>query len=119
MALIGQSIAEFEFFPEAPPAIVGEGDLVTGQTVNMELWEGSSVVTLASGTSGCAEINSTGRYTWSTIGIPTLTSSRQQFHWRMSDGTYDDEGDFVLIAHESHDGGMPSLNDKSSYIVQN
>ncbi len=115
MALIGQTIAEFDFFPDSPPAIVGE--LVTGQTVNIELWEGSGAVSISS--SGCAEINSTGRYSWSTNGIPTLTASRQQFHWRMSDGSNTDEGDFVLISHENRDGGMPSLNDKDSYIVQN
>lgn len=115
MALIGQSIAEFDFFPDSPPAIVGE--LVTGETVNIELWENGSSVSLAA--SGCTEINATGRYSWSTGGISALTASRQQFHWRMSDGTNSDEGDFVLIAHENSDGGMPSLNSKSSYIVQN
>lgn len=113
MALIGQSIAEFDFFPDSPPAIVGE--LVTGQTVNIQLWEDGSPVSISS--SGCLEINTTGRYSWSTSGIQVLTASRQQFHWRMTDGTNTDEGDFVLIAHENRDGGMPSLNDKSSYIV--
>lgn len=113
MALIGQSIAEFDFFPDAPPAIVGE--LVTGQVVNIELWEDGTPVSVSA--SGCAEINSTGRYTWSTSGIPTLTASRQQFHWRMSDGTNTDDGDFILIAHENRDGGMPSLLNPSSYIV--
>jgi len=115
MALIGQSIAEFDFFPDAPPSIVGE--LVTGQTVYIELWENGDPVSIDS--SGCAEIGSTGRYSWSTNGIPTLSASRQQFHWRMSDGTNSDEGDFVLVSHENYDGGMPSLNNKSSYIVQN
>lgn len=115
MALIGQTIAEFDFFPDSPPAIVGE--LVTGQSVNIELWENGSAVSIAS--SGCSEINTTGRYSWSTSGVPTLTSSRQQFHWRMSDGSNTDEGDFVLISHENRDGGMPSLNDKDSYIVRN
>ena len=115
MALIGQTIAEFDFFPDSPPAIVGE--LVTGQTVNIELWEDGIPVFISS--SGCTEINTTGRYSWSTSGIPILTSSRQQFHWRMSDGTNTTEGDFMLISHENYDGGMPSLNDKSSYIVQN
>lgn len=115
MALIGQSIAEFDFFPDAPPAIVGE--LVTGETVNIELWENGFNVSIVA--SGCAEINATGRYSWSTGGIPTLSASRQQFHWRMSDGTNSDEGDFVLVSHENRDGGMPSLDDKSSYIVQN
>jgi len=115
MALIGQTIAEFDFFPDSPPAIVGE--LVTGQTVNIELWEDGSAVSISA--SGCSEINATGRYSWSTSGVPTLTASRQQFHWRMSDGTNTDEGDFVLISHENADGGMPSLSDPDSYIVQN
>jgi len=114
MALIGQSIAEFDFFPDSPPAIVGE--LVTGQTVYIELWENGTPVPITA--SGCSEINSTGRYSWSTSGIPTLTASRQQFHWRMSDSINTDEGDFVLISHENYDGGMPSINNKSSYILR-
>lgn len=115
MALIGQSIAEFDFFPDAPPAIVGE--LVTGQTVNIELWENGTPVSISA--SGCVEINSTGWYSWSTSGIPVLTASRQQFHWRMSDGSNTDDGDFVLISHENRDGGMPSLLNPDSYVVQN
>lgn len=117
MALIGQSIVEFDFYPDASPAIVGEGALVTGQTVNMELWESGVSVTIIS--SGCGEIGNTGRYSWSTSGIPTLIASRQQYHWRMSDGINSDEGDFILVAHENRDGGMPSLNNKSSYIRRN
>lgn len=113
MATIGRSIEELIFFPDSPPAIVGE--LVTGQSVNIELWENGSALSLV--TSGCGEINATGRYTWSTSGIPVLTASRQQFHWRMSDGLNTAEGDFVLISQENRDGGMPSLNNKGSYIV--
>lgn len=114
MALLGNSIAEFDFFPDSPPAIVGE--LVTGLTVNIELWEDGVPVVIAS--SGCNEIDSTGRYSWSISGgIPTMTASRQQFHWRMSDGGANtDQGDFALKAIENNDGGMPSLKDKSSYI---
>lgn len=115
MALIGQSIVEYDFFPDAPPAIVGE--LVTGAVVNIEIWENGTPSTITA--SGCGEINSTGRYSWSTGNIPVLTASRQQFHWRMTDGTNEDEGDFVLVSHENRDGGMPSLNDPASYIVQN
>lgn len=115
MALIGQSIAEFDFFPDAPPAIVGE--LVTGESVNIELWEDGVAVSITS--SGCTEIDSTGRYSWSTSGIPVLTSSRQQFHWRMTDGSNTDDGDFVLKSNENSDGGMPSLNNQSGYIIQN
>jgi len=115
MALIGQSIAEFDFFPDSPPAIVGE--LITGLTVNIELWEDGVPVALTA--SGCTEIDDTGMYSWSTSGIPVLTSSRQQFHWRMTDGgSNTDDGDFILAAKENADGGMPSLNDKSSYIVR-
>jgi hypothetical protein len=83
--------------------------------VNIELWENGTSVSVAS--SVCGEINGTGRYSWSTGGIPTLSASRQQFHWRMSDGSNTDEGDFVLISHENRDGGMPSLLVPSSYIV--
>ncbi len=115
MAIIGQSVAEFDFFPDSPPAIVGEGDLITGQSVNIELWEDGVAVSLV--TSGCSEINTTGRYSWSTSGIPVLTASRQQFHWRMTDGANTDEGDFVLVSHENRDGGMPSLSDPGSYII--
>lgn len=115
MAVLGQSIAKFDFFPDSPPAIVGE--LVTGQSVNIQLWEDGVLVSISS--SGCTEIDATGRYTWSTSGIPTLSASRQQFHWRMTDGSNTDDGDFMLISHENYDGGMPSVNDKSSYIVQN
>ena len=115
MGLLGNSIAEFDFFPDSAPAIVGQ--LVSGQVVNIALWENGTPVSISS--SGCTEIDSTGRYTWSTSGIPTLNASRQQFHWRMSDGTNTDDGDFILISHENYDGGMPSLKNKSSYIVQN
>jgi hypothetical protein len=116
MALIGQSILEFDFFPDAPPAIIGE--LTTGKTVNIELWKNGTAVSVSA--SGCNEINNTGRYSWSTSGIATLAASREQFHWRMSDGIGGtDEGDFVLISHEDRDGGMPSLSSPNSYIVQN
>jgi hypothetical protein len=112
MALLGNSITEFDFFPDSPQAIVGE--LVTGQTVNIQLWEDGVAVAITA--SGCTEIDSTGRYSWSTSGVSVLTASRQQFHWRMTDGSNTDEGDFVLLARENRDGGMPSLSDKSSYI---
>ena len=49
MALIGQSIAEFDFFPDAPPAIIGE--LTTGKTVVIELWKDGVAVSISA--SGC------------------------------------------------------------------
>ena len=116
MPLYGQTIAEFDFSPDAPPSIVGS--LTTGQTVNIALWENGSGVSISA--SGCTEIGSTGRYTWSTSGIPTLSTSRKQFHWRMDDGAGGtDDGDFMLVARENRDGGMPSLNSPSDYIIQN
>jgi len=113
MSAIGQSVLEFNFFRDAPPTIIGT--LVTGQTVNIELWDNGVLVDVSS--SGCGEIGNTGRYSWSTSGTPPLTSSRQQYHWRMSDGSNTDEGDFVLISYENKDGGMPSLSDQSDYLV--
>jgi len=113
MSLLSQSIVELDFSPESPPAIVGV--LPSGQTVNIQLWQDGVAVSLTA--SGCTEIDSTGRYTWSTSGIPILSASREQFHWRMSDGTNNDDGDFVLVAKGSIDGGMPSLNNQSSYLV--
>lgn len=115
MSIVDQTIIELDFWPDSPPAVVGT--LATGQNVHIQLWENGDEVSIAS--SGCSEINGTGRYSWSTSGIPVLTSSRQQFHWRMSDGINIDEGDFILTTHENQDGGMPSINDKDSYIIQN
>jgi len=113
MALTGRSIVDLDFLPEAPPAIVGE--LTTGKTVNIEVWKDGTVVSIA--TSGCSEIGTTGKYSWSTGNIATLSASREQFHWRMSDGEGgDDNGDFALFSHEGRDAGMPSLNSKSEYI---
>ena len=112
MGLIGQTIVEHDFFPDSPPSVVGE--LISGQTAYIELWEDGSPVTIE--TSGCNEIGSTGRYSWSTGSIPVLTASRQQFHWRMSGGGDTDEGDIVLVSREGRDGLMPSLDDKDSYI---
>ena len=108
------SYVELDFFPEAPPVIIG--NLLSGYTANIEIWRSGVVVPIT--TSGCLEVGSTGRYSWSTGNIPTLSASREQFHWRMSDSYGNtDEGDFILISHENYDGGMPSLNNKSSYIV--
>jgi len=110
------SYPEFDFFPEAPPAIVG--NLLTGRTANIEVWQSGALVSVVS--SVCSEVGGTGRYSWSTGNIPTLSASREQFHWRMSDDSGNtDEGDFILVSNENRDSGMPSLSNPSSYIVQN
>jgi hypothetical protein len=114
-ALFEKTIAEFDFFPDAPPTIVGE--LTTGLTVNIQLWEDGVPVSIAS--SGCSEIDDTGMYGWSVgSGISVMTNRRRQFHWRMTDGgIHVDQGDFSLLATASDDGNMPPLNDKGSYII--
>lgn len=119
MAAIGSSFQRIEFNPESPPAIVGE--LPTSGTVTIELWVNGVDVTPDVTSPVCAEINGVGRYSWSTGNISTLDFSQKQYHWRMTDSvsTETDEGDFILFQREARDGLMPSLNDKSSYIIQN
>jgi len=115
MPLIGESYPDYEYSLDEPSAIVGE--LVTGISVTIELWVDGVIQTVTSST--CTEIGNTGRFSWSLGNIPVLTGSRVQYHWRMSDGgANSDEGDFILFNRENVDGGMPSLNDKSSYIQQ-
>jgi len=110
------AVYEYVWSYDEPPAIVGE--LITGLgsgNVNIQLWEDGDLVSIAS--SGCLEIDATGRYTWSTIHVGTMHSSRVQYHWRMTDGGANtDEGDCELYTREQTDGGMPSLGDQSSYI---
>lgn len=115
MPIFGESIQELDFFPPSPPAIVGE--LSTGGTVTIELWiDGVEVTDLVSNVA--SEINSTGRYSWSTGNLKGISATRVQFHFRMTDSVSSDtdEGDFILKTLEGRDGGMPSLNDPDSYI---
>jgi len=115
MPIFGESIQELDFFPPSPPAIIGE--LTTGGTVTIELWiDGVAFTDITSNV--CAEINGTGRYSWSTGNIETIDSSRVQFHFRMTDSVSSDtdEGDFILKTLEGRDGSMPSLRDPDSYI---
>lgn len=110
------AIDVFNYFPDAPIALIGE--LTVSGTVLIELWDNGIAVTgLVSDV--CEEIDLTGKYSWSTANILVMSKSRQQFHWRMteqiSSGTF--EGDFILQSPENNDGGMPSLNDKGSYII--
>lgn len=119
MAAVGSSFQRLEFNPESPPAVVGE--LPTSGTVTIELWVDGVDVTSEVTSVSCMEINSTGRYSWSTGNIPTLSSSQRQYHWRMTDSVSSeiDEGDFILFQREARDGLMPSLTNKASYIIQN
>lgn len=119
MAAVGSSFQKIEFNPESPPAIVGE--LPTSGAVTIELWVDGVDVTSDITSPACTEINSTGRYSWSTGNIPVLDSSQKQYHWRMTDGVSAevDEGDFILFQREARDGLMPSLTDPDSYIIKN
>lgn len=85
-------IAEYEYNPVSPASIVGQ--LETGATAFIEVWDGNEPVAVAA--SGVTEIGSTGKYAWSTVHVPPLTKPRQQFHWRMTGGASSDEGDFIL-----------------------
>lgn len=109
------AVHEHEWSFDEPAAIVGE--LVTGLgNVNIELWEEGQIVTLVSST--CLEVGNTGSYSWSTAYIGPLTSSRVQYHWRMSDGGSNSvEGDFALQSKEGRKGIMPGLNEKDTYLV--
>ena len=114
MAVMGSTITEFIFFPDAPPSIVGE--LVTGKTVTIELWQDGVAVSL--GDNSCTEIDNTGQYTWSLGNIATLSASRVQYHWRMLDTEGNsDQGDIVLISQENRDGMMPSIASPTTYLV--
>ena len=113
----GQIVPDFIYSPDAPAAVVG--CLVTGQNVSIELWDmdGQSVSIISA---SCSEIGNTGQYSWSTHNIGSILSGMKQYHWRMSDINGNiDQGNFVLHVYENLDSGMPSLMDKSTYIVQN
>jgi len=119
MAVVGSSFQRLEFNPDSPPSILGE--LPTSGIVTIELWVDGVDVTSEVTSAVCTEVNSTGRYSWSTGNIPILDASQKQYYFRMTDSVSSetDEGDFVLFQREARDGLMPSLNDKSSYIIQN
>jgi len=107
------ALVEYEYSLIEPISIIG--DFTTGETVNIELWQDGILQTITS--SGCTEIDETGKFGWSTGNIAVLTASKVQYHWKMQDGSSNSvEGDFVLQSVEGEDGGMPSLNNKDSYI---
>lgn len=114
MSNLGCTIEEIEWNPDNQSSIVDE--LPTGGTVNIQLWIGAVDVTPVS--SGCSEINGTGRYSWSIGNISVLLASRVQYHYLMTDGVNQAQGDFVLFSREARDGLMPSLNDTDSYILK-
>lgn len=109
--ILTAGVPEYEFSPESPPSIIGE--LITGVSGYIEVWEGSQLVAVSS--SGCAEIGTTGKFAWSTSNIPVLQHGRQQFHWQMSGGGETDDGDFVLRIYPTVNL-MPSLNDTEQYL---
>jgi len=109
------AIREYDYLPDSPISIIGE--LTTGQTVTIEVWQDGVAVVLTSDV--CSEIDATGKYSWSTINLPVLPTDRAQYHWRMDDGAGNTvEDDFILQSIESTDGKMPSLRDPDSYILQ-
>lgn len=116
MASTGSIIRTYHYSVDDPPVIVGE--LAAGATVTITVWQNGVELPLMS--SGCIEIDTTGKFSWSTANLPTITTSRAQYSYRMESLASDtDDGDFILITNEGKDGVMPSLGDKGSYIVQN
>jgi len=108
-------LIEYDYSLESPISVIGDFD--TGRTVNIELWVSGVAQTIAS--SGCEEVDSTGKYSWSTSHVGALTASRVQYHWRMTDDLANSvEGDFLLKSIEGDDGFMPSLNNPDSYILR-
>ena len=106
-------LVEYDFSLDEPISIIG--DFTTGETVNIELWQDGILQTITS--SGCTEIDETGKFGWSTANIPVLSASRVQYHYRFTDSSSNSvEGDFVLKSVEGEDGSMPRLTDKDSYI---
>ena len=115
MPVIGPSIPEYQYYPDAPPSLVGL--LSTGLTVNIELWKGSERINVDPNHSGCAEIGDTGRYVWSLAYLPKLAKSREQYHFRMTDGAVSDEGDFIMVNPHGL-VGMPEPSEESSYLIR-
>lgn len=108
------ALIEYEYSLNEPISIIG--DFTTGETVNIELWRDGVAQNISP--SGCSEINATGKFAWLLSNIPVLTASRVQYHYRMSTSGMIaiQEGDFILKNIE--DEGMPSLNNKDSYILK-
>jgi hypothetical protein len=108
-------IQEFEYRPGKQNSIIGEFE--TGQTVFVEVWNGIDSVVLVS--SGCNEIDETGRYSWSINNLGIIPRNRVQYHWRMTDGLSGiQEGDFILFTNENQDGYVPKKNNIGDYIKE-
>ncbi len=114
-------IREIPYLPRSPEAVVAAiGPLASG--VNIELWDENGSIPSALTSSGCNQLGDTNSFAWPISGLTVMTDTRAYFHWRMtaaSGSSNVGEGDIVLFTVEGRSGQMPSLNDKSSYIVQN
>ena len=106
-------LIEYDYSLESPISVIGDFD--TGRTVTIELWVDGVLQTITSNV--CNEVDTTGKYTWSTANIPVLSDSNIQAHWRMTDDLDNTaEGDFLLKNAENVDGGHP--RDRSQYILK-
>ncbi len=115
MPVVGPSIPEYQYYPDAPPSLIGK--LTTGLNVVIELWKGSERVNLPPTASGCSEIGNTGKYAWSLGQLPPVEKSREQYSFRMTDNGSDfDEGDFIMVT-SADVVRLPSLTDMSSFLI--
>ena len=115
-------IREIPYLPRSPEAVVAAiGPLASGG-VNIELWDENGNVPSALTSSGCNQLGDTDFFAWPISGLTFMTDTRAYFHWRMtaaSGSSSVGEGDIILFSVEGRAGQMPSLTNKSSYIIRN
>lgn len=113
MSVIGPSIPVYDYYPDAPPCLVGI--LAGAVEATIEVWdaEDGSVVTLTE--DACNAIGDTGKFSWSTQNMPAPAKTRKQYHYRMSGGGKTDEGDFIIQVIQGLQQ-MPSLLDEDTYL---
>lgn len=112
---VDRTIHEYYYHPNGSLAVVAEFD--SGESVNIQVWSSGLPVNISS--SGCTEVDSTGKYIWPLRNLPYVPNGVSQYQWRMTDGLNTVNGDFILRTIEGGDGGMPSINPTTSYIVPN
>ncbi len=95
------------------PQIIGKLDVVSPETVNIEVWSCTSgnVTPLVLTSAACYAIGTTGRWGWSTVSLPAERPNRHpQYYYRMTSGNGSAfEGVFFLErAKRRSPRGMPS-----------
>lgn len=106
----------FPYCPQSPAQVVAK--LSPGlQGVYIEIW-GASGTPVALQSSGCAEYGDTGSYYWSTVNLPAMSGTQEQYSWRMTGGEDSVCGAFV-ISREGNPvrGKLPSRASQIRIVV--